>query len=268
MENIIEVMNYRFSYQSHAVIKNLNMNVKTGSITTLVGNTGGGKTTLVKLIAGLLNGEGEIKILGNPIAFRDVTYLKEIGVVLGNPFDNFVARTVVEDLVFPLENLQMKKEEIEKYLDDIVQYFHIESLLELDPMELTCEDAAIVALASALVTKPRVLILDDAFAKIGAFKKKKIMRILKDMNRRFHLTILNVTHDINEVMNGTDAILLYNGEIVLSGPVLEFIENEKELKKYHYELPKIVDLSNRLRYYNVIDHTILDMNRMVNTIWK
>ena len=267
MENIIAVSNYNFSYQSHKVINNLNLQVKTGTITTLIGNTGGGKTTLVKLLTGLLSGDGEIKILGADIS-KVSNVICEVGVVIGNPYDNFIAQTVRDDLVFPLENLQLKKEEIDKYLSDVVDYFKIESLLDMNPLDLTTTDASIIALASALITKPKLLILDDAFMKMGTLTKKKMFRILRDLNRRYHLTILNITHDINDVMYGDEALLLYNGELVLSGPVEQFVKEEKSLKKYHYELPYIVDLSNKLQYYQVIDHDIFDINRLVNTIWK
>ena len=269
MENIIEMNHYNFAYQTgNAVIQDLSFNIKMGSITTLVGNTGGGKTTLVKLLTGLLCGDGSLKVFGKEVTQKDICYTKEIGIVLGNPYDNFTSKTVLEDLIFPLENLRLQREEIEKYLDDIISMFKIESLLNKNPKELNSEEAVIVALASALITKPSLLILDDAFSKIGSLSKKKIMRILKNLNSKYHITILNVTHDINEVLDGTDALLLYNGKIVLSDSVEEFIKHEKELKRYHYELPYVVDLSNKLQYYNVIDHPILDMKKMVNIIWK
>lgn len=269
MKNIIEINHYNFAYQTgNAVIKDLDLFVKHGSFTTLIGNTGGGKTTLVKIIVGLLQGSGTVKIFGNEVISSRDGYSSQIGVVLGNPYDNFHAKTVLDELLLSLKKQKLKKEEKEKYLDDIVSFFKIESLLNKKTVELNCEDAIIVALAKALVSRPMLLILDDVFSKVGVLVKKKILHILKEMNLKYHLTILNVTHDINEIMDGTDAILLYNGKIVLSGTIEEFIKREKELKKYHYELPYVVDLSNKLQYYNVIDHPILDMKKMVNAIWK
>ncbi len=269
MKNIIEINHYNFAYQTgSAVIQNLDFHVVEGSFTTLVGNTGGGKTTLVKIIAGLLQGTGTVKILGKEVVNSKDGHLSKIGVILGNPYDNFHAKTVLDELIFPLEKKKLKKEDIEKELDDIVSYLKIESLLEKKTAELNCEEAIMVAIAKALISKPILLILDDVFSKVGVLVRKKIISILKGMNLKYHLTILNVTHDINEIMDGTDAVLLYNGKVVLSGTVEEFIKQEKDLKKYHYELPYIVDLSNKLQYYNVIDHPILDIKKMVNAIWK
>lgn len=269
MKNIVEIKNLRFSYESEeVVIKNIDFEVKTGTITTLIGNTGGGKTTLVKLLLGLLKGTGNIQLLGQSNPQNNLVTMREIGAVIGNPKQNFVTNTVLHDLVFPLENLQMKQEEIDKYLSDIVKEFEIDELLTKHPQELNTEEAAIVSIATALVTKPKLLILDDVFTKISAIWKKKIYRILKKWNQLYQLTILNVTHDIEDCLFGKQLCVLHQGEIVLNIKTSELASYEKELKQYHYTLPFMVELSEKLKYYNVIDHTILDMGRMVNTIWK
>lgn len=269
MKNIVEIKNLRFSYEAEeVVIKNIDFEVKTGTITTLVGNTGGGKTTLVKLLLGLLKGTGDIHIMEKTIHQNNSAVMRDVGVVMGNPKNNFVTKSVLRDLVFPLENLQMKKEKIDKYLSDIVEEFEISELLSKNPQELNAEEASIVAIAIALITKPKLLILDDAFTKIGDFWKKKLYRILKKWNQIYQLTILNITHNIEECLFGKRLCVLYQGELVLNIKVSELARYEKELKQYHYSLPFMVELSEKLKYYNVIDHTILDMNRMVNTIWK
>ena len=241
MENIIEITDYSFSYQKHLIINNLNLNIKKGSFTTLVGNTGGGKTTLVKLITGLLKGKGEIKIFNKAIDDSTITdnFIKEIGVVLGNPYDNFVSSTVKDDLIFPLENLQLKKNEIDKYLSDIVSYFKIEDLLDTNPMDLTVSDASVVALASALITKPKLLILDDAFIKMNTIVKKEKLLLLKDLKKRFNISIFNITHDINEIMYGDYAVLMHNGSIVLVHRPERLIEIIEEMKKNNIEPKKV-----------------------------
>lgn len=268
MDSIISIEGLNFKYQQLSVIENLNLKIKAGSITTILGNTGGGMTTLIKLLAGLLNGNGEIKVFNFSIDKIPHYIKKDIGFVIGNPYYNFVANTVYDDLIFPLENLGMKAEEIKKYVDDIIDLFKLTPVLKTNPQELSCEDASIVALASALVTKPKILILDDAFAKIGTYHKNKIFNILKSMNKKYGLTILNTTHDINDVMYGTEMILLYNGKKVMESKVSDLAKHEKKLLQYHYELPFIIDLNNKLKYYNVIDKDEYDMSKLVNVIWK
>lgn len=268
MNNIICINSLNFKYQQTSIINDLNLNIKSESITTILGNTGGGKTTLAKLITGLLNGTGEIRMFD--FLIQDIPHYmrKDLGVVLGNPYYNFVANNVFDDLIFPLENLGMKPEEIKKYVDDIINVFKLTPLLKTNPQDLSCEDASIVALASALVTKPKLLILDDAFAKIGEFHKNKIFTILKNMNKKYGLTILNFTHNIDDVMFGSDVVILYKGKIAINDKVENFTTYEKELLSYHYELPFIMDLNNKLKYYNVINHDIYDIGRLVNVIWK
>lgn len=268
MKNIVEIKSLCFSYETEEVIKNIDFEVKNGIITTLVGDTGGGKTTLVKLILGLIKGTGQIKILNQDINDKNLTLMCQIAVILGNPKKNFVTDSVLDELVFPLENLQMQKEEMDKYLSDIIDEFDLNDILDRNPQELNHEEASVVAIACALITKPKLLILDDAFTKIGDFWKKKLFRILKKWNQTYQLTILNVTHNIEECLLGKELYLLHHGEIVLRTKVSDLASVEKELKQYHYQLPFMVELSEKLKYYNVIDHTILDMSRMVNTIWK
>lgn len=268
MKQVIKVSNLHFSYDKVDVIKGIYFQVSKGAITTVIGNTGGGKTTLVKLLSGLLEGTGEIELFEKKRAELSISKLQTISIVFSNPYQQFVTDTVFHDLIFPLENIGLKKEEIDKYVDDIVKLFKIENLLEKKPSNLTVEEASIVAIAIALVTKPQLLILDDAFMHMGALKKKQIFRILRQLNRKFHLTIFNVTHDSNEMLYGSEVILLYNGKIVLKGALEDVLKSEKILKKYHYELPFMAELSDKLRYYNVIDNPVLDMNRMVNLIWK
>lgn len=268
MSKIIETKNLTFYYEQREIMKQINFSVKENCIVTMIGNTGGGKTTLVKLLTGLLTGFGEVFLFGHPIHENTQLLHRDIGVVLGNPRYNFVTKNVKKDLLFPLENLNYNVEEMTKYLDDIVELFAIESLLPKQVKDLTDGEAAIIALASAMITKPRLLILDDAFRQIGPLEKKKIWQILRRYQQRNHMTILNVTHDIEEALYGDTLVVLDQGSIVLEIPVKEIAAYEKELKQYHYELPFMVELSKKLQYYNVIDHTILDMNRMVNQIWK
>lgn len=268
MKQAIKVTKLRFSYGQNEVLHGINFQVTKGKIVTLIGNTGGGKTSLVKLLLGLEEGEGEIELLGKKLEELSTSLQQITRVVFANSYQTFRENTVKNELTIPLKNMNLTKEEINIYIDDIVTLFKIEDLLPKNPKQLTKEEASIIAIATALVTKPQILILDDAFIHMGSIAKKRIFRILKQLNRKKHLTIFNVTHDINEILYGDYAILLYQGKVVLKGDVEDVIKSEKILKKYHYELPFMAELSDKLRYYNVIEETILDMNRMVNTIWK
>ncbi len=268
MKQAIKVTKLRFSYGQNEVIHGINFQVAKGKIATLIGNTGGGKTSLVKLLIGLEEGQGQIELLGENLEALSTPLEQIIRVVFASSYQTFRAKNVKNILMHPLKNMNLKEEEINIYLGDIVALFKIEHLLSKNPKELTKEEASIIAIATALVTKPQILILDDAFIHMGAIAKKRIFRILKQLNRKNHLTIFNVTHDVNDILYGDYVILLYQGKVVLKGDVADVIKSEKILKKYHYELPFMAELSDKLRYYNVIEETILDMNRMVSTIWK
>jgi len=98
--------------------------------------------------------------------------------------------------------------------------------------------------------------------------RKKIYSILNDLNQNKKITIINVTHDMDELKYGDDIILIDNGNLILKGPKEEVLLEEKEFNKLNLELPFMVSLSIKLKYYGLIDHLIFDMNEMVNEIWK
>ena len=125
----------------------------------------------------------------------------------------------------------------------------------------------IVALASALVHNPDILILDEALEEIDSIKRKEILILLQQLNKE-GLTILNITHDVNEAMYGSEIIIIDKGKVLIQGKNEDVYKEEKIFKKLGFELPFMVELSNRLMFYDLIKKPIYDMEKMVNTLWK
>ena len=129
MKNIIEMENINFSYNKNQIFKNLNLTFEKGSFTTIIGNNGSGKSTLIRLLVGLLVCEGKITINGLELNHDNLKkIISKIGVVFENPDDQFVAETVLDDIVFSLENMQVDKKEID---------FSISFLLARERLELS-----------------------------------------------------------------------------------------------------------------------------------
>ena len=143
----------------------------------------------------------------------------------------------------------------------------IYDILEANPHDLNSNQKQLVSLASALVHDPKVLILDEALTMLDPFDKEKILKILKELNDK-GLTIINISHDIEDTLISDKIYVLDSGEIVLEGTKEEVYKEEKKLHNLGFNLPFMVELSNRLMFYNLIDHTIYDMEEMVNTLWK
>ena len=265
---MIKITNLNFNYKSKQLFNGLNMEIEKGKITSIIGPNGSGKSTLVKILIGLYNFNGTIRI-------NDVLLLKDnikeirksIGVVFTNPDNQFVAETVMDDIAFTLENMNYKKENIRKKIEEITKYLGIYDILEYNPHDLNSNQKQLVSLASALVHDPKILILDEALTMLDPFDKEKILNILKELNDK-GLTILNISHDIEDTLISDKIYVLDKGKIVLSGTKDEVYKEEDLLHKLGFELPFMVELSNRLMFYDLIDHIIYDMEEMVDILWK
>ena len=267
--NIISLRNINLKYQDNVIFKDLNLDIKEGDFITIIGENGSGKTSLVKILLGLQETDGEVLIDNIKMdSSNKKNIISKIGVVFENPDDQFLTGTVKEELAFPLENLNLKKEEIEERINKVSEFINIESILEREPHTLSGGEKQLVSLATSIITEPRVLILDEALSMIDTYYRAQIYRILKKINEKTKMTIINVTHDIDEVLYGKNVIVLKKGEIINYSPTKKLLQEEKLLESLEFEIPFIVDLSNKLRYYGLVDKMYLNMKDMVDDLWK
>lgn len=271
MKLVIEIKDLIYQYEkdsSNFIFNKLSLKLEKGSFTTLIGPIGSGKSTLVKILLGFIKVDNYIQIDDLVLCTSNMKQIRtKIGVVFENPDEVFVAETVMDEIAFSLENQNKSKKEIWEKIEEIADYIGIKSLLEYDPHTLSEGEKRLVSLASALVIDPQILILDEALSMLDEISKRKIFKILKECNEK-GVTILNITHDLNESLYGNDIVLLQNGKVLLQGSKEEVLKQETKLKRAGLELPFLADLSIKLMYYGVLDHMILSMDEMVNAIWK
>ena len=269
MSEIIKIENLNFGYNKDLLYENFNLTIEEGDWVSILGANGAGKTTLVKLIIGLLNNHETIKIDDMVLNRKNIREIRKlIGVVFDNPEIQFVAETVKDEIAFTLENLQIPKEEIHELVTEVAKRLKITDLLDIEPHRLSGGQMQKVALASALVLKPKILILDEALSMIDPYDKTEIMKMLKKYHKDTNTTILNFTSDIEETIYCDRIVGLYKGQIGIDGPVKAVLEEERAMKKLGLDLPFIVDLASRLKLYGLIDDIELDMDKMVDKLWK
>ena len=257
--NIISINDLNFKYKDKIIFKNLNLDIKENTITTIMGKNGSGKTTLIKMLVGLIPSNNKIKFNDKIITNKNIKSIrKKIGIVFENPDNQFVGDTVLEDLVFTLENMKYKKKNIRNRVLEIVNYLKLENIVNEDPHSLTNNQKQLVNLASALIHEPKLLILDEAF---------NIFNILQELKKE-GLTIIIVTNDIEDTTVSDEIIVLNNQNVYLNGKKEEIYKEEKKLRELGFSLPFMVELSNRLKFYGLIENTIYDMKEMVDTLWK
>lgn len=264
MASIIHINN--LSYKN--LFSNLQLDVKQGSFLSIIGRNGSGKSVLLKILLGLIPIECDIEIDGLSLKEHKQDILKKIGVVFEQPDSNFVLETPREDMKSYLRNLDYTDDQIAQKITIISQKFEIENLLDYSVANLSGGEKQIIALAIALLNDPKLLLLDDAFSMVDGVQKEKIYKILKKINREQKTTIVQVIHDIDDALYGKEVAIIDEGRIVLHGKNEKVFEEEKTFKKAGLELPFMASLSSKLKFYELVDTTILDMDKMVNVLWK
>lgn len=267
--DIITINNLTFEYANQKIYDNFSLSIKEGTFLTIAGSSGSGKSTLAKLLLGLLSGDGTIIVNQHYVNSEEIQDVRRsFGFVFENPDLGFVAETVLDEMVFTLENLCYPRHQIKKKVKEVSQYLQIEELLDKCPSQLSGGEKQIVSLASALMHDAKILLIDEGFSMIDPIYLEHIFRLLKKLNREKKITIINITHDLNQSLYGKELLILKKGKIVMYDKVENVLKEEKKLKSASLELPFMADLSNKLGYYHLVDKPIYDMDRMVNLLWK
>lgn len=239
------------------IFKNLNLEIKDKEFITITGSSSSGKTTLVNFLIKKINSENVI-----------VDYKKEeISVVFDDIESNFIYDTVIENLVFPLENLNYSKEEIDNKINNLLKYFNIKELLYSNISTLSGGQLELIALASSIISEPKLLILDESFIMLDNIQKEKMFKLLKKINKELKTTIVYLTNDIESIIYGKTIGIISNKEII-KGNLKDILKNEKLFKNSNQKLPFMADLSLKLKYYNLVNDIILDESKMVDALWK
>jgi energy-coupling factor transport system ATP-binding protein len=268
VNSIISIKDLVFKYDDLEIFDHFNLEINNKSWTNIIGPNGSGKSTLVKILLGLLPCEGEIVINDTILNNSSLEQIRiNVGVVFENPDNQFVSETVADEIAFKLENLGYSKKKIKEHIDAVVEMLNIKHLLKKEPNILSNGEKQLVALASSIINRPKILILDEALTKIDFNTRLKIINILKDLNKS-GMTIINITHDMEELVNGDNVLVMNNGEIVLHDDKNIVLMEEKKFNDLGLELPFMASLSIKLKYYNLIENPIFDMNEMVDKLWK
>lgn len=266
--NIISINNLNFKYRNKVIFENFDLDIKENTITTIIGKNGSGKSTLVKMLVGLLPSGNKIKYKDDVLNIKNLRkIMKKVGVVFENPDNQFVGQTVMEDLVFTLENMGYAKKKIKTKLDETIEKFSLSEIINESPNNLNDNQKQIVSLAAALIHDPEILILDESLTYVDPYEKEKILKLLLELKEK-GLTIIYVTHDIEDTLISDEIVVIDDKKVLLKGNKDDIYKEEKILNKLGYKLPFMVELSNRLKFYDLITETIYDMKEMVDTLWK
>ena len=266
--NAIEVKDLYFAYDKEDVVKNVSFVVKKGSYCTVVGHNGSGKSTVAKLIAGLLEKKsGSIIIDG--IELTDDTIRKirnRIGIVFQNPDNQFIGSTVRDDIAFGLENHNVPQPEMDPIIEEFSKRVGMSDFLNNEPTRLSGGQKQRVAIAGVLAMHPDILIFDEATSMLDPQGKDEIKRVIMELHKEKQLTILSITHDIDEVSKSDYVIAMNKGTIALEGKPEELFANEEKLKEIQLDVPFTFKLTRALKKHGVNIDNHLTIEGVVNEL--
>lgn len=263
--SIIEAKDLTFSYKNgekeKVVLNNLNLNIDKGSFTAIIGHNGSGKSTFAKHInAILLPQGGSISVCGIDSKDEGKLYQlrKSAGMVFQNPDNQIVATIVEEDVAFGLENLGVEWEEMHIRVKEALKAVNMYDYRKRPPHLLSGGQKQRVAIAGILAMRPKCIILDEPTAMLDPRGRREVMDTILSLNRENNITIVLITHYMDEAAMADRVIVLDKGEIVFDDSPGKVFSQEEELVALGLNVPESSALANRLRKKGVgIKHGVL-----------
>lgn len=274
MENIIKVDNLIFEYTSdettYRAIDDFNLDIKKGEFVAIIGHNGSGKSTLSKnLNAILVPTSGDINIKG--MNTKDEKYLWDIrqtaGMVFQNPDNQIVATIVEEDVAFGCENLGIPSQEIRSRVDEALKNVDMYDLRERQPHLLSGGQKQRVAIAGIIAMRPECIIFDEATAMLDPSGRQEVMNTIKRLNKEYNITVLHITHFMEEAVEADRVIVMEKGKLALEGTPREVFSNVTRLKEIGLDVPYMTELAHLLKEDGLdIRDNILTVDEMVGEL--
>ena len=195
---------------------------------------------------------GEIRIDDMELNEENIrTIRRKVGIVFQNPDNQFIGSTVRDDIAFGLENHSIPQREMDSLIDTFSKKVGMEEFLNAEPMHLSGGQKQRVAIAGVLAMHPEFLLFDEATSMLDPQGKEEIKNVIRHLHSEKELTILSITHDIDEVAYSDYVIAMYQGRAVMTGTPEEIFADEKAIQKIHLDLPFSIRMGDALRRHGV-----------------
>jgi energy-coupling factor transport system ATP-binding protein len=271
MIDIIKVDNVSFVYMSEETsfkaIDNLSLNIKEGEFVAIIGHNGSGKSTLSKNLNAILKPtQGDIYISNMNTKEDDKIWeiRQNAGMVFQNPDNQIVATIVEEDVAFGPENLGIEPKEIKKRVEESLNAVGMYDFRKKQPHLLSGGQKQRVAIAGIIAMKPKCIIFDEATAMLDPSGRKEVIKTIKKLNKEENITILHITHFMEEAVDADRVVVMENGKKVIEGTPREVFRQVEKLKSIGLDVPYMTELAKELKSEGIdIDDSILTVDEMV-----
>lgn len=274
---IIKFDNVSFAYEASEedtaatqVVDGFSLDVPKGQFLAVLGHNGCGKSTVAKLINGILvPSAGKVTVDGLDTADDDkVTDVRRtVGMVFQNPDNQIVATIVEDDVAFGPENLGMPPHEIRKRVDDALKAVGMYEFSEREPHRLSGGQKQRVAIAGIIAMNTKCIVMDEPTAMLDPHGRQEVMDTIQMLNKERGITVILITHYMDEAVKADRVVVMDKGEIVLDGVPRDVFKNVEKLKSLGLDVPQATELAYRLRKAGLdIPHNILDEKECAEAI--
>ena len=253
----IKLDNVTFEYEEGIfAVNGISLEINQGEYIAVVGRNGSGKSTVAKLINGLISPKsGSVTVFGmDTKEKKDIFEIrKRVGMVFQNPDNQMVATIVEDDIAFGPENIGVQREEIARRIDFALKATNTEEFRHRPASQLSGGQKQRVAIAGVLAIKPQILILDEATSMLDPKGRAEVNEVIRRLNKEEGITVITVTHYMEEAFEADKIIVMKGGDVAFAGTPEEVFSCEKELEECGLALPRATYIGNRLKEKNIID---------------
>lgn len=267
----VKVKDLSYSYDGeHDAVSNVSFNIEKGSYTTIIGHNGSGKSTIAKLLVGLLEKKsGTIQIEDLELNIDNIIKIRnKIGIVFQNPDNQFIGSTVRDDIAFGLENHCVAQQDMDPIINEYAAKVNMTDFLDSEPTHLSGGQKQRVAIAGVLAMHPDIIIFDESTSMLDPQGKDEIKRFIYQLHENKDLTIISITHDIEEVSTSDHVIVMNDGKVVMDGKPDDVLYRTNELVKIQLDIPFALKLQSALQIKGIKVGKCLDLESLVDEIWQ
>ncbi|MGE6756354.1 energy-coupling factor ABC transporter ATP-binding protein [Rossellomorea sp. NPDC071047] len=273
MKEIIQVDDVHFRYpdQNSYALKGISLTVNQGEWLAIVGHNGSGKSTLAKMLNGLHFPEkGKVTVDGIILEENSIWDIRsKLGMVFQNPDNQFVGATVEDDVAFGLENHGVPYESMVQRVNDALISVHMEDFLNQEPHHLSGGQKQRVAIAGVVALQPSIIILDEATSMLDPKGRKEVLETVRKLKDEENLTVISITHDLEEATKADRMIVLNQGTVFKEGTPEEIFLLEDELIKLGLDSPFTIKLAGALKEAGIpLSKTYFTEEELVDELCK
>ena len=282
---IIETKELEFDYvtrdeeakvtEVNRAIDGVSLQIEAGSFVAVLGHNGSGKSTLAKTLNGILLPSGGTVLISGMDTADDANLLnirREVGMVFQNPDNQIIANLVEDDVGFGPENLGVPTEEIWQRVDAALKAVGMTAFRLKSPNHLSGGQKQRVAIAGVMAMHPKCIVLDEPTAMLDPNGRKEVIRTVTELNRSEGVTVVLITHYMEEVIGADRLVVMDDGKVIMDGTPREVFARVEELKRLRLDVPQATELAYELKQCGVsLPDSVLTMEELAEAIlplWK